>query len=153
VGGTYQDPVPDKFHTPIIWYALENAQNEDYWKDVDISKVVMILRSGKDERYAGISILLRKWNINRVVGRSIQHEAINFITVEFPNPTRERVLNFLREAKENPDVIVAEPEVIHRKIACPLTTPIGTTSGVLTQFGQIPPGVIRGGTRWLWSRF
>jgi hypothetical protein len=25
VGGTYQDPVPDKFHTPIIWYALENA--------------------------------------------------------------------------------------------------------------------------------
>ncbi|MFZ8825430.1 MAG: S8 family peptidase [Candidatus Caldipriscus sp.] len=119
VGGTYQDPVPDKFHTPIIWYALENAQNEDYWKDVDISKVVMILRSGKDERSAGISSLLRKWNINRVVGRSIQPEAINFITVEFPNPTRERVLNFLREAKENPDVIVAEPEVIHRKMACP----------------------------------
>jgi len=119
VGSTYNDPVPEKFHTPVVWYALENVQNEDYWKNVDISKVVIILKSGKDERSTGILSLLRKWNINRVIGRSLQPEAINFITVEFPNPTREKVLQFLREAKENPDIIVAEPEVIHRKMLCP----------------------------------
>ncbi len=113
-----QDVVPEKFHTPIVWYALENANNEEYWKNVNPGKMLLILRKGKSERDAGIHNLLSRWGANRVVGRSIQPNAINFITVEFPNPTRERVLSFINEAKSIPDIVVAEPEVIFKAQAC-----------------------------------
>lgn len=98
------------------WYALENENNPTYWKNVNLSRMIIQLKKGTSE--CDIKALLDKYALNKILNRSKYPQKQNYIVVEVPQATKERVLQIIMEAREYKQVEFAEPEAILKSQSC-----------------------------------
>jgi len=95
---------------PIRWYALENVDNDQYWRDVNTDKVWIEFVQEKQLTDDDVSSFLDAHNLTRVCKQSANPSASNYYIFEHPNGTRESVIALVKAAKRTDFIRFAEPQ-------------------------------------------
>ena len=117
-GRTYVN-VDVKIDESPQWYALQHANDPEYWRHARPDRIVISLKKGLNLNSKGVKSLLQKYGVEKVVAQSMFPEMINFYVVELPGGNPQKALSFIRDAKEIPEIVFAEPEIIHYTMGCP----------------------------------
>lgn len=112
-------PVEDQIHSPIRWYAIENADNPDYWKHVNTSRIWLELELGVELSNAEIAAFLIEFELGDPVKQSMHPHATNFFVFEKAGATAQEVLDMAKSARTVPGVLFLEPSVIYKGSATP----------------------------------
>lgn len=107
-------PVKDQIHSPIRWYALENADNPDYWKHVNTSRIWVELEIGNQLTDPAIAEFLELFDLVDPVKQSMHPHLTNFFVFEKPGATAEEVIEMAEAAREVYGVLFLEPSVIYK---------------------------------------
>ncbi|MEO0208539.1 MAG: hypothetical protein ABIL50_08325 [candidate division WOR-3 bacterium] len=116
-GRTYVN-VDVKIEESPQWYALQYANDPEYWRNARPDRIVISLKKGLNLNAKGVKSLLEKYGVEKVVAQSMFPDMINFYVVELPGGNPQKALSFIRDAKEIPEIVFAEPEIIHYAMSC-----------------------------------
>ncbi len=130
-------PLPQfqpKEATTYRWYALENAQDKDYWDNVDITRLIICLNKGLDTQ--AVSGLVKKYGLLSTGKRSMFPDILNYYIYTVTNSSREKVLQIITEAKQNSAISCAEPEGIITEQTCYSNDPYNYPNAGWEQWGN-----------------
>lgn len=112
-------PLPQfqpKNQTTHHWYALENEQNGTYWQNVNVSRLIICLKTG--QHVPAIQDLVIKYNLHVTDSNDMSPEIINFFEFAVPQSSKQKVLQIIKDAKLNAAVEYVEPEAIIKSQTC-----------------------------------
>jgi len=112
-------PVYDEIHTPIRWYALENADNDTYWGGVDLSRIWIELELNVSIYEEHIQTFLAIHGLSSIIHESRYKEKTNYWIFENPNATKESVLEMALDAQNVEGIKFLEPSVIYESHLTP----------------------------------
>jgi len=98
------------------WYALENADNPLYWQGVNPGKIIICLKKGIPE--SSIRFFTDKYALKPTKEKSMFPEIMNFFVYQIPDPSKEKILEIISEAKSMDNIEFAEPDVILKSSTC-----------------------------------
>jgi len=115
----YQPEVNSEYH----WYALENEHNPVYWDNVDTKRIIICLKVYKSVN--AIAPLIEKYKLGEATTKSMYPEVINFYTFNVPNGSKDKILEIVKDAKQNysNDIEFVEPESIITSESCSSNDP------------------------------
>jgi|GEM_PF-732671 len=108
----FQVSKPTEHH----WYAIENENNQAYWNAVDVTSIIICLKSGMNSD--AISDLITKYGLQSTTSKSMFPEVINFFVFKVPNSSKDKVMQIIQDGKQNNAVDYIEPEAIIRQEDC-----------------------------------
>lgn len=106
-------PVEEQIHSPIRWYALENANNPNYWKHVNTSRIWVELEIGIELTDPEIAAFLVEFGLTAPVKQSMHPHLTNFYVFEKQGTTAPQVVDMAESARNVPGVLFLEPSVIY----------------------------------------
>ncbi len=106
--------VEHQIHSPIRWYALENADNPEYWKSVNTSQIWLELEVGTELTDPEIADFLAKNELGAPVKESMHPHVTNFFVFEKSEATAEEIIVMAESARSVPGVLFLEPSVIYK---------------------------------------
>lgn len=109
----YVLPVVDQIHTPIRWYALENADNPNYWQHVNTERIWLELEVSASLTDPEIADFLATFGLTDAVKSSLQPHLTNFYVFEKAGTSAQDVITMAEAAREVPGVLFLEPSVIY----------------------------------------
>jgi subtilisin family serine protease len=114
-------PTYAEIHTPIRWYALENAENEKYWEAVDESRIWIEMELGVSPYSGPVADFLQAYDLSVavVLDQSPYKEKTNYITVASPFQNREDLLEMISQAQQVEGIKFIEPSVVYKKMLTP----------------------------------
>lgn len=107
-------PVSEQIHTPIRWYALELADDKDYWENVNPERVWLELEVGLDIANTEVVAFLNTFQLSAPVKRSMHPNLTNFYVFERPGTTAEQFVEMALSARSLPGVLFLEPSAIRK---------------------------------------
>ena len=107
-------PVEDQIHSPIRWYALENADNPDYWTHVNTNRIWLELETGITLADSEIATFLETFGLAEPVQKSMHPHITNFFVFERPGTTAQEIITMAETAREVTGVSFLEPSVIYK---------------------------------------
>ena len=113
---TFQTEVPgyDQIHTPIRWYAIENAGNNAYWAAVHMNKIWIVLEPGRSIDEPQIQAFLTHYGFAKTISESKRKHQVNYWIFEWPDATPEAVVAAATAARNVDGIQVLEPSVIYK---------------------------------------
>lgn len=106
-------PVNEQIHSPIRWYALENANNPDYWKHVDANRIWIELEVGTELVDPEIVAFLEAFGLEAPVKQSMHPQLTNFYVFEKPGTAPQEILEMAKAARDISGILFLEPSVIY----------------------------------------
>ncbi len=106
-------PVDQQIHSPIRWYALENADNPIYWEHVNTERIWLELEIGISTADPEIAAFLTQFELGTSVRRSMHPQLSNFYVFEKPGTTAEDMIAMAQAAKSINGILFLEPSVIY----------------------------------------
>jgi thermitase len=100
----------DRITSDIRWYAIENADNEEYWAAVNCNKLWVELRIGVGLNDATLSSFLTTFDLKAIDRSSVNPELTNYHIFSLENGTPERVLEIAQAAKSIDAILFVEPQ-------------------------------------------
>ncbi len=110
---------PDQISTPIRWYAIENSENEAYWKGVDPGRIWLELELGQTLSNPDIAAFLSAYNLEKVLWESWFKKQTNYWIFENPNPSKDQVVQMAKAAQQIEGILFLEPSVIYKQSMIP----------------------------------
>lgn len=108
-------PRVDEIHSEIRWYALENAENVEYWNGVDQNRLWIELELGRSIAEPQIAAFLDSFGIDKVVRESEFKDRTNFWIFELSDGNPEEILDIITAATSVDGILFAEPSAIYKK--------------------------------------
>ncbi|MCA1762476.1 MAG: S8 family peptidase [Flavobacteriales bacterium] len=111
---TFTIPVEDQLFSPIRWYALENADNPNYWKNVDTTRIWIELEVGRSLDEEEIAEFLESFGFGEPENRSMHPQATNFFQFYRPETTVNEIVLMAETARSIPGILFLEPSAIYK---------------------------------------
>lgn len=112
-------PVESQIHSPYRWYAIENADNQDYWKAVDTERIWIELEIGQTISDSKIAEFLVQNDLFIVLNESQNKDVTNYYIFQNENNTPAQVAEMAREASAIDGILFLEPSAIYKKSLVP----------------------------------
>lgn len=113
MSGEHVVPMQEQIHTPIRWYALENADNPKYWQNVNTERIWLELEVGVSLDDPEIAAFLESFGLVEPLKRSMHPHLTNFFVFEKSGTTSADIINMAEAAKSVTGVLFLEPSVIY----------------------------------------
>lgn len=110
----YVIPVADQIHSEVRWYALENANNDEYWENVNTERIWIELEVGRSLDEPQIKTLIEKFGLGEAIRTSMHPYLTNYYLFEKVGTTREQILDMVRDAQNVDGILFLEPSVIYK---------------------------------------
>jgi subtilisin family serine protease len=107
-------PVADQIHSEVRWYALENANNDQYWENVNTERIWIELEVGRSINEPQIRTLIEQYGLGTAIRTSMHPYLTNYHLFEKAGTTREQILDMVRDAQEIDGILFLEPSVIYK---------------------------------------
>jgi len=107
-------PAQDQIHSPVRWYAIENAEKPDYWRHVDTDLIWLELETGSELSDENIAAFTEKFDLTDPVSESMHPHLTKFYVFEKPGTTAEQIIAMAKAAREVPGIFFLEPSVIYK---------------------------------------
>lgn len=110
------DPIPvsEQFHTPIRWYAIELADDINYWENVNTERVWLELEVGASLNDEAINAFISSYQLSAPVNQSMHPQLTNFYVFERPGTTPEEFVAMAEAARGVPGILFLEPSAIRK---------------------------------------
>lgn len=117
----YGNPTPaaHQIHTPIKWYAIELADDANYWQNVNYQRVWLELEIGQDIANAEIATFISDFQLAASDKRSMHPNLTNFYVFDRPGITPEEFVEMAITAKSIPGILFLEPAFIRTTESIP----------------------------------
>ena len=109
----------DQIHTPIRWYAIEMADDTDYWQNVNYQRVWLELEIGQDIGNAEIGTFISDFQLTASDKGSMHPKLTNFYVFDRPGTTPEEFVEMAMIAKSIPGILFLEPAFIRTTQSIP----------------------------------
>jgi hypothetical protein len=94
------------------WYAIENENNEDYWKHVYLDRLLIQFKPSTPLNHPRILAFLDKLGLNQILDSSMFPAVQQFAEFSFPSSNKEDLLAAIKECKTMDLIEFAEPSAI-----------------------------------------
>lgn len=106
--------VQDQIHSPIRWYAIENADNLEYWKSVNTERIWIELEVGTELTDPEIADFISTNGLGAPIKESMHPHVTNFFVFEKPETTAQDFIAMAESARSVTGVLFLEPSVIYK---------------------------------------
>lgn len=113
-GSRFTIPEEHQIHSPVRHYALENAENPDYWKHVDTTRIWVEFETNSTPGDPAVAAFLQKHGLTEVADESMHPEITRFYVYRRPGTTAADIIAMAEEARNTPGILFLEPSVIYK---------------------------------------
>lgn len=112
-------PSYGQIHSPIRWYAIENAENDMYWQAVDPTRIWLELDLGLGVNDRDIKAFLESNGLVDPIRESLHKNVSNYFIFSLPDATPAQVVDLAKAARNIPGIKFLEPSVRYTRQSTP----------------------------------
>ena len=101
---------PVKNRDEVRWYAIENADNDAYWSNVDCSKIWVELTLGTSIETGNVRSFLDDHGLSLIHRSSANPALTNYYIFHLENGNRDQVLDMAKAAQSVESILFLEPK-------------------------------------------